>query len=138
MRDGGLMRGEVHDPRAFALGGVAGNAGLFATADDVARFAQAMLGHGARAGTRLVSEKTFDRFLTRHELALYRELMRRKAHGFLCNIFRNACNFKHHCARLYNGYPVFGRTFPNKEVRKSKVTSISFKFLGRHLLQLVS
>lgn len=66
-RAGNVMRGEVHDPRAFALGGVAGNAGLFATADDVARFAQAMLGRGARAGHRVVAEKTFDRFLTRHE-----------------------------------------------------------------------
>jgi len=41
-----FLRGEVHDPRARALGGVAGHAGLFATADDLARFARALLGDG--------------------------------------------------------------------------------------------
>ena len=45
-RDGRLLRGEVHDPRAHALGGVAGHAGLFSTADDVARYALAILGDG--------------------------------------------------------------------------------------------
>mgnify|MGYP003674835297 CR=1 FL=1 len=39
-----MIRGEVHDPRAFRLGGVAGNAGLFATADDLAAVARALLG----------------------------------------------------------------------------------------------
>ncbi len=45
-RDGVFLRGEVHDPRARALGGVAGHAGLFGTADDLARFARALLGGG--------------------------------------------------------------------------------------------
>src|SRR5262249_16728071 len=39
-RAGAWMIGEVHDPRAFALGGVAGHAGLFSTGDDLAVFAQ--------------------------------------------------------------------------------------------------
>lgn len=39
-------RGEVHDPLAERLGGVAGNAGLFASADDLAAFAQALLAGG--------------------------------------------------------------------------------------------
>ncbi len=38
-----MLRGVVHDPTARRMGGVAGHAGLFSTADDVARFAQAML-----------------------------------------------------------------------------------------------
>jgi CubicO group peptidase (beta-lactamase class C family) len=42
------VRGEVHDENAFALGGVAGHAGLFSTADDLARFARWML-RAARA-----------------------------------------------------------------------------------------
>ena len=46
MRDGAMPRGTVHDPRAFALGGVAGHAGLFSTADDVARYAAAILAGG--------------------------------------------------------------------------------------------
>jgi uncharacterized protein YbbC (DUF1343 family)/CubicO group peptidase (beta-lactamase class C family) len=44
--DGVFLRGEVHDPRARALGGVAGHAGLFGTADDLARYARALLGNG--------------------------------------------------------------------------------------------
>src|SRR5947209_3982151 len=35
------MRGEVHDPRAYLLGGVAGHAGLFSTADDLAKIGRA-------------------------------------------------------------------------------------------------
>jgi CubicO group peptidase (beta-lactamase class C family) len=38
-----ILWGEVHDPNAFAMGGVAGHAGLFGTADDVMRFAQVVL-----------------------------------------------------------------------------------------------
>jgi CubicO group peptidase (beta-lactamase class C family) len=38
-----ILWGEVHDPNAFAMGGVAGHAGLFAPADDVMAFAQAFL-----------------------------------------------------------------------------------------------
>jgi CubicO group peptidase (beta-lactamase class C family) len=38
-----ILWGEVHDPNASAMGGVAGHAGLFAPADDVMRFGQAVL-----------------------------------------------------------------------------------------------
>jgi CubicO group peptidase (beta-lactamase class C family) len=38
----GLVRGVVHDEKAFALGGVSGNAGLFATADDLLQFGLAI------------------------------------------------------------------------------------------------
>ncbi len=38
-----IVWGEVHDPNCFAMGGVAGHAGLFSTADDVMRFAQLFL-----------------------------------------------------------------------------------------------
>ncbi|MCA9186868.1 MAG: DUF1343 domain-containing protein, partial [Planctomycetales bacterium] len=54
-RDGQWMQGEVHDPRAFALGGVAGHAGLFSTVDDLARFARMLLGGGELDGIRVVS-----------------------------------------------------------------------------------
>jgi CubicO group peptidase (beta-lactamase class C family) len=40
---GRILWGEVHDPNAWAMGGVAGHAGLFASADDVMRFATALL-----------------------------------------------------------------------------------------------
>ncbi|NRO96967.1 DUF1343 domain-containing protein [Paraburkholderia sp. NMBU_R16] len=42
----GMRRGAVHDPVASRMGGVAGNAGLFSTADDLARFAQMLLRDG--------------------------------------------------------------------------------------------
>ena len=42
-RDGQWIKGEVHDPRAHLLGGVAGHAGLFSTAGDLVRYGQAML-----------------------------------------------------------------------------------------------
>ena len=38
-----ILWGEVHDPNASAMGGVAGHAGLFSTADDVLKFAQAFV-----------------------------------------------------------------------------------------------
>lgn len=66
-RDGGFMLGEVHDPRAFAIGGVAGHAGLFSTARDLTRFARAMLGRGALDDHRLFDASTFARFVERHE-----------------------------------------------------------------------
>lgn len=50
------MRGEVHDPRALALGGVAGHAGLFSTAHDVARWCRMLLGGGAIDGRRVLSQ----------------------------------------------------------------------------------
>ena len=43
---GRLVRGQVHDENAFAMGGVSGHAGLFATADDVARIGNLFLGGG--------------------------------------------------------------------------------------------
>lgn len=45
-RNGEWMQGEVHDPRAYLLDGVAGHAGLFSTAEDLAKYAQMMLGVG--------------------------------------------------------------------------------------------
>ncbi len=54
-REGRWMRGEVHDPRAYLLGGVAGHAGLFSTADDLARYCQMILSGGSLNGTRILS-----------------------------------------------------------------------------------
>jgi CubicO group peptidase (beta-lactamase class C family) len=51
-----VARGEVHDPTARALGGVAGNAGLFSTASDLAVFAQLMLDGGVAGSTRLFAD----------------------------------------------------------------------------------
>ncbi len=56
-RDGDWMRGEVHDPRAYELGGVAGHAGLFSTAEDLAIYAQMMLSDGSYQPAGMDSER---------------------------------------------------------------------------------
>jgi uncharacterized protein YbbC (DUF1343 family)/CubicO group peptidase (beta-lactamase class C family) len=53
-----LIVGDVHDPRAYALGGVAGHAGLFSTADDVARYCRMLLREGELDGVRVLSPLT--------------------------------------------------------------------------------
>jgi CubicO group peptidase (beta-lactamase class C family) len=55
------LRGVVHDPRARLLGGVAGHAGLFSTADDLSVFAQMLLDRGEFAGARILSPLSVDR-----------------------------------------------------------------------------
>lgn len=57
-REGRWMQGEVHDPRAYALGGVAGHAGLFTTAADLARYCRMVLAQGQLDGKRILSEST--------------------------------------------------------------------------------
>ncbi len=59
-REGRWMVGEVHDPRAYLLGGVAGHAGLFSTADDLARFCRMIVNRGELAGTRILSPAAVD------------------------------------------------------------------------------
>ncbi len=55
---GQLRRGEVHDPMAWRMGGVAGHAGVFSTADDLGRFAQVILDGGKFAGKSLLSAES--------------------------------------------------------------------------------
>ncbi len=50
-----IKRGIVHDPRAYLLGGVAGHAGLFSTADDLAIFCQMFLNQGEFNKARILS-----------------------------------------------------------------------------------
>ena len=59
------LRGEVHDENAFALGGIAGHAGLFSTAADLSVFAQMMLNGGQYGGTRIIADSTVGLFTTR-------------------------------------------------------------------------
>ncbi len=54
--EGGFFHGVVHDPRARAIGGVAGHAGLFGSAPDVARFGKWVANQGrTEAGEALLS-----------------------------------------------------------------------------------
>jgi uncharacterized protein YbbC (DUF1343 family)/CubicO group peptidase (beta-lactamase class C family) len=57
---GRVLRGEVHDPRARGMGGVAGHAGLFSTADDLAKYCQRLMeliGAGKLRGTSIFVRK---------------------------------------------------------------------------------
>lgn len=68
------LRGEVHDENAFALGGVAGHAGLFSTATDLAIFAEMMLNGGLLNGVRVISDSTVALFTARTSSAGTRAL----------------------------------------------------------------
>ncbi|MDW7761669.1 MAG: serine hydrolase [Acidobacteriota bacterium] len=63
---GAPLRGIVHDPLARLQGGVSGNAGLFATADDLAVFAQMMLNGGEFDGVRILSPLSVERMTEIH------------------------------------------------------------------------
>ena len=60
-----MLRGVVHDPTARRMGGVAGHAGLFSTASDLAVFAQMLLNGGSYNGTRIVADSTVKLFTRR-------------------------------------------------------------------------
>lgn len=55
-----VLRGVVHDPTARYMGGVAGHAGLFTTASDLARYARMLLNRGELDGVRLFKPETVD------------------------------------------------------------------------------
>ncbi|WP_263360061.1 serine hydrolase [Acidicapsa ligni] len=60
-----MLRGVVHDPTARRMGGVAGHAGLFSTADDLAKFAQDLL-----SGHRVLSELAVEKMATPQQPAM--------------------------------------------------------------------
>jgi uncharacterized protein YbbC (DUF1343 family)/CubicO group peptidase (beta-lactamase class C family) len=61
---GKMLWGEVHDPTAFLMGGIAGHAGLFSTADDLAIFAQMILDGGSRKSVWILSPLTVEKMTT--------------------------------------------------------------------------
>jgi serine-type D-Ala-D-Ala carboxypeptidase len=60
------VHGVVHDENAYAIGGVAGHAGLFSSVRDLAVFAQLMLNGGSYGDQELLQPATVRRFTTRH------------------------------------------------------------------------
>ena len=62
VKTGAPLRGVVHDPTARNMGGIAGHAGVFSTAADLARYAQMMLNGGELDGVRLFSPVTVRKF----------------------------------------------------------------------------
>lgn len=66
--DNNTIRGFVHDENAHSLGGVAGHAGLFSTARDLATFSQMMLNNGIYGWKRIFNSETVNLFTSRANL----------------------------------------------------------------------
>jgi beta-N-acetylhexosaminidase len=64
-----LVQGEVHDENAFAMGGVAGHAGLFSSAPDLAAFCQMLLNGGVYAHHRILKRATIAQFTAPQQLS---------------------------------------------------------------------
>ncbi|MFD8218213.1 serine hydrolase domain-containing protein [Streptomyces sp. NPDC059697] len=62
--DRGMLRGVVHDENAWALGGVAGHAGLFSTAHDLAVFCRTLLAGGSYGPARILGPDFVELMLT--------------------------------------------------------------------------
>ncbi|MCA9169638.1 MAG: serine hydrolase, partial [Planctomycetales bacterium] len=68
-RDGQWLQGVVHDPRAARMDGIAGHAGLFSTAADLAVYAQMMLQGGSYHGVRVLSPSTVELMTSAYEVS---------------------------------------------------------------------
>ncbi|MDY5969970.1 MAG: glycoside hydrolase family 3 N-terminal domain-containing protein, partial [Bacteroidales bacterium] len=77
-RRGGILRGQVHDPNAAAMGGVAGNAGLFSTATDMAKLYLMLLNGGVYEGKQYLSEEVIRTFNQKY----YSQYGNRRALGY--------------------------------------------------------
>ena len=64
-----LLQGEVHDENAFAMNGIAGHAGMFSTAPDLAAFCQMLLNGGMYAHRRLLTRASISSFTAPQALA---------------------------------------------------------------------
>ncbi|MEU6375935.1 serine hydrolase [Streptomyces sp. NPDC046909] len=62
--DRGLVRGEVHDENAFSLGGVAGHAGIFSRAWDLAILGRTLLNGGSYGRARILTRESVDLMFT--------------------------------------------------------------------------
>lgn len=65
----GMVRGTVHDENAWSLGGVAGHAGIFSTATDLAILCQTILNGGTYNGARILQPGTVRQMITNHNAA---------------------------------------------------------------------
>ena len=67
-KNGEWIPGRVHDPRADAMGGIAGHAGLFSTAHDLAIFSQMLLNQGTYGERRVLAAETVQQMTTGREI----------------------------------------------------------------------
>jgi CubicO group peptidase (beta-lactamase class C family) len=64
----GVIQGQVHDDNAYFLGGIAGHAGLFSNAEDIAIFSEMLLNKGIYRHYRLFQPSTVDQWTNRQDL----------------------------------------------------------------------
>jgi uncharacterized protein YbbC (DUF1343 family)/CubicO group peptidase (beta-lactamase class C family) len=64
---GKLLQGQVNDPTAYKMGGMSGHAGLFSSADDLARFAQMMLDGGRANGMEILTPASIHAMTSRQQ-----------------------------------------------------------------------
>ena len=81
-----MTQGWVHDENASLLGGISGNAGLFATATDLAKLMQMYQNYGSYGGKRYISKKTIEEFIA----VQYPNNENRRGLGFDKPLFNNA------------------------------------------------
>lgn len=91
-RDGVMLRGIVHDPRAALMGGVAGHAGLFSTLDDIARYSQMMLGGGSLEGVQVMKPETVLKLTAPHKVDMRADF----------GVVSRTNGFDHHSPFSYN------------------------------------
>ncbi len=91
-RDGNMLKGIVHDPRAALLNGVAGHAGLFSTLDDLAIYAQMLLAGGKFQGQTILQRDTVQR------MTMPRQVEQRDGFGTITRTF----GWDHHSTYSYN------------------------------------
>jgi CubicO group peptidase (beta-lactamase class C family) len=69
-----IVRGTVHDENAYVLGGIAGHAGLFSTANDLSVFLQMILNGGSYGGKQFLRPETVNLFTTKQSATSSRAL----------------------------------------------------------------
>lgn len=81
----GIVHGEVHDENAWSLGGVAGHAGLFSTAHDLAIFGQMLLNGGEYGKHKILSEEIMREAITNQNVGIPPDISSRRGLGFELN-----------------------------------------------------
>ncbi len=69
-----VLRGKVHDPLAYGLNGLSGNAGLFSTTSDLSIICQMLLNKGIYKGVKIFEESTVKQFTSQYDSSSSRGL----------------------------------------------------------------
>lgn len=126
-----LTRDWVHDENAALMGGVSGNAGLFATAEDLARLMQLYMNYGIYSGKRYLSEATVKEFAK----IQYPENENRRGLGFDKPLLNNAeLNLKDAYPAPLSSYDSFGHSgFTGTFVWADPKNQLVFIFLSNRV-----